>query len=329
MNYPTEQGELVLVEYHADGDVIRAVTRDVSGGLQEWSFTPCESDGDTYVEEGCYFPADRVDATRWAVPGQPHPIWYDASITLRRYLKETPDGAEYVDVRDEDLAALGSVRIPDPLTPDPFEDTHLLSDCGGSLEYCTACSGYVRGDRLCNHLTWGDEGLCGPGSDELGRSVPEGFKRVVRLTGCARSLRRQLRTGKAPKTFHMVCVIGRDSVEITLGGRRFSDSFNDLHDLDDLTGVREGYNWISGLGSETGKANKLAMAWLDEEIAEQDARRASGERCYRVRVGRYGDPVTPRVSWATAMDEVTMRRRTGIGYGEAARIVRVVPRGKS
>lgn len=322
MTYPTQYGELVLVEYHFDNTVHRAVTRDAKGELHERLFTECLGDGDTYVEEDGYGHDGAFELKLWSDVSDRRPIWYDESIRLRKWVRNTDDGSEHEYVLEPGLAALGMKRISEPFAPDPFTDTRDRDDIDASLDYCCACDGYVRSDQHCNHLTDGDDGLCGPGSDEVGDEVPDGFKRIVRLTGCARALRKMLRAREQPKTFHSVPLIGRDSVSITISGRRFDAAFNNLHNLKDDTGIREGFCWIIGLDAKTDKANKLVLTWIDEEIAGQNARRVSGEKCYRVKVGRYMDDyVTRRVSWTEAV-KVAKERRTENPY-DGARIVRV------
>ena len=120
-------------------------------------------------------------------------------------------------------------------------------------------------------------------------------------------------------------MIGCDSISLKIAGRDFSAAANRLHDVDDETGIREGCAWLLGLDAKTTKANALALAWLDVEIAEQDARRASGERCYRVlpRLGWDDVVVADGVSWADARAAANRYRPTR-KYG--ARFVRVVKR---
>lgn len=221
----------------------------------------------------------------------------------------------------------GKRSIKKPLAPDPFDGAESLEEYGeGSLECCTVCGpmrcGY-SGENLCGHLRWCDGDLCGPGVDEIGTydDVPDGFKRVVRLIGCARSLRKQLRQHGRAERFISLPLIGCEWIDLKIAGSDFSQAANRLHDLDDETGIREGCAWLLGLDAKTKRANKLALAWLDREVAEQNERRSSGRQEYRVVVGRYGTKTLARnVSWSEAI-RVSAEYKASMQYPDRVRII--------
>lgn len=152
--------------------------------------------------------------------------------------------------------------------------------------------------------------------------------------GCARALRRVLR-GHGERRSHVTApLIGTDSIDLSFGGVDFSRAANALHDADppDDVDLAEGIAWLLGLDDRTTQANRLALAWLDEEVAAQDARRASGERCYAVRRGGWGvddEELTAQgLSWAEALAALRAMppEQTNRRWSRRATIVRVVTR---
>lgn len=209
-----------------------------------------------------------------------------------------------------DPAARGCTRIPAP-HGDPFE-LSLETE----TSYCGVCDDWYPDNNTCHHIYWVDGvGDCGPGEYDC-REVPEGFKRVVRFAGCARSLRRDLTRRRSPSIYTMTPLIGTQSFDVTIGGREFGDRFHGLYDVDWPEGmVQEGCGWLRALDAKTKAANKLTLAWLREEIAAQDARRASGEAVYEVWMrGRYcgtEEQCTGKVAWSVAWQWVRDLRAAG------------------
>ena len=207
---------------------------------------------------------------------------------------------------------------------DPFEDALQTESA-----YCTVCDDWFPVDDSCRHIFWVDGvGDCGPGSDEFrgNPSVPEGFKRVVRFVGCARSFARALSRERGARIFTHAPLIGSASYDVSIGGREFGDRFGDLYKVRWSDGiVQEGCGWLRALDAKTKAANRLTLAWLREEIAAQDARRASGAAVYEVWAGPHYRPeqCTGKVSWAVAWQWACDLRAAG---ARGVRVVRRVPR---
>lgn len=331
----------MLVEYDTDDTPMGAVTRRATphgDRYSRWNFDPSERDGRVYLEEECCSHPIHLNGpcTQGGAP-VPVRVWHVPGLKLRRFSHhEAPktaagSGCVYVPVTTpDDYAALGMTRIDAPLAGDPFDDVTDIE--GFATEHCDVC-GVMSDENLCRHLYDGDDGVRGPGAcGNLGtRSVPEGFKRVVRLLGCARSLRRQLRAAGRTESSLSVPTIGRVGViDFTVGGRDFTSAADALDEQRETAGLREGLAWVMGLDDRTGRANELALAWLDLEVAAQDARRASDEPCYGVRRPRWDDDewVVRRVPWAQALAALRALppEERDPTEREHARIVRSVPR---
>lgn len=299
-----KRGEILLIDYSTDGRPLSVLTTNPTGeGRVWWHFTKSRREGATYLEQE--HADDPVTVHAWARKRPLHPVWHVDGLDLRRFSHHETEGKYspvYVPITPRDYARLGRRRIPKPLSRDPFRGAVELE--GDSLEYCAACGDDMLGDNLCRHLRWGDGGLVGPGSQENGAGVPEGFKWVVRRIGCARALRRMLRGAGERKSFVSAPLIGTDSIDLQISGVDFSRAANRLHDADvpESVDLREGIAWLLGLDERTKAANALALRWLDKEVARQDARRVSGERRYAVRAGGWGEEWVVRgVSWAEAV----------------------------
>lgn len=339
---PTPHGDVVLIEYDTDDAVISvAVRRDTRHGTRFdcWRFETSARDDVTYAAEdgGGPEPLNLSAYSRATSESIAVRVWHVDGLSLQRFshhvdLGQRGSGCVYVSVATAaDYAACGMVRILAPIALDPFDGIEIVD--GFELDYCDIC-GPMRDDNHCGHISDGDDGLCGPGaSDSFDRGVPDGFVRVVRLLGCARALRRQIRAGARAKRLISMPLIGRNYIDMRIAGVNFSGAVNALCDLDDDAGLHEGITWVLGLDAATTAANAVALAWLDAEIATQDARRLSGERCYGV-VGqrRNGNKTIVRgVSWTEALAALralpaAQRQRDD---GDRARIVRVAKDGVS
>ncbi len=332
----TERGAVVFIGYDTEGQPTGVVTRR-DGKLVEWFLKASEGDGATYLEGDEEEREDngRVQLGMYSNPVPTRAVWYADDITVL-YWHQTPKeggGFDYVERPAEgpdDLARMGWHRVAEPLGPDPFEDTEEVSE--GSLDYCAVCDDYTHGERdgRCLHTFWVDGvGMCGPGcDDQVGRaSVPDGFKLVVRRTGCARHLLAELSALAFPSVAVSSPMIGRSSAHVEIGGRDFSDAFEALHDLADGrrgADVRIGAGWVRALDEKTTEANAVVVAWLREEVAAQDARRASGEAAYAVDAGEYTRKRhAARVPFAAAALKARELRASG---AECVRIVRLIPK---
>lgn len=326
----TEHGEVVLIEYRSNGTPLEAVTVERDDmKFTRWYFTRSRHDGVTYVESesaGHHF----YVLTPYVQRRPLRRVWHVDGLRLRHELRAAKPVAT-----PRDYANLGLRRISGPLASEPFVGTDEVD--AGALDYCVACEDHMDGGNMgfCRHLRWGDSGLVGPGAEEnADDDVPEGFKWVVRAVGCARSLRRVLSGRGERSSFITSPLIGTDSIDLSFGGVNFSRAANGLHDARPpaRVDVREGIAWLLGLDGRTRSANRLALAWLDEEIATQDARRASGEKCYAVRKGGWGIAcesfVARGLSWAEALAALRAMPpdQTDRGAPRRATIVRLVHR---
>jgi hypothetical protein len=321
-----ERGRPVIIEYIGKRPV-RVYTERADGGTDGWHLTESKRDGVAYVErDGSWRVGEPIELHGWADRSKRHPVWVAPGVKVVRFLRHARKGENspvYGHVTD--FAKLGMKRIKQPLASDPFEDTETLEY--ESLSYCRVCE-YMSSDNLCSHLRWCDNGLCGPGCDEIDGydDVPDGFKRVVRLVGCARALRRQLRKHERAERFITAPLIGTDSIDLKIDGRDFSRAANRLHDAGEGADIREGIVWLLGLDKDTRAANKIALSWLNSEIAEQDERRKSGAAEYKVVVGDYSaKTIAKNASWADALRAVREYKTTE-KYRERIRIVHRKPR---
>lgn len=302
-----QYGDLMFVSYDSKrrsfGAVVRRERtsyfgRDLGEGLVEYQFehgresgAMCrESSGSSLLSDG-------------TISDHGKPYW----------------AADWIVVKNE-----GGKRLRAPYG-DPFENVLETEST-----YCNVCGDWFPADDTCRHIYWVDGvGDCGPGSDEYrDLSVPEGFKRVVRFVGCARSFARALSQKGGARIFTHAPLIGAASYDVSIGGREFGDRFGDLYKVRWSDGVvQEGCGWLRALDAKTKAANKLTLAWLREEIAAQDARRASGAAVYEVWAGpRYWpEQCIGKVSWAVAWQWVRDLRAAG---ARGVRIVRRVPRAK-
>lgn len=285
---PHERGEVVLIEYdEVRGKPPIRVTVRKGTRYEHFRFVPSERDGCVYVDEdGSDTVASGIHLSEWSQKHPLRPIWYSDGVILRRFLRhqtrEEGGGCEYTQVFDaRDLAGLGMRRIAEPRALDPFADTRELD--GEELVYCMICQddwADTGNDSLCRHLFYTERGKEGPGCDDLREAsdVPESLRAMVRRAGIARTLLGRLSANREP----------RWSCGNIVAGRRYVDIDEIVHDADDWQAeelLRAGAQWLRSLDAETTAANAAVCAWLREEIAAQDARRASGEAVYGVRSG--------------------------------------------
>lgn len=333
----TTRGDVVLIEYHSDSTVARVITRE-SGALCEYLFAQSTHDNTTYIDEENSCSARVVDMNGWARRDPLSPVWYVDGLPMRRWLREGKIRDEYGN-RDsiygavrtaEDLAALGMRRIAEPLTADPFEGAEDLDS--DSLDWCQFC-GPMRSsyDNICRHLFDAGDGMEGPGEDSYREPypVPDGFKRLVRRLGCARHLLAHMAVGELPKLRTWGSMLGPSSVETTLAGRSFDDAFQRIsndpgaHEDD----YQQGFLWMSAMDAQTTGFNGSVVTWLREEIAAQDARRATDDATYAVRVyGRWHARRCGRgMTFAAALAKATALRAKGERSVVIARRVARVP----
>lgn len=296
----TYYGDVVFVEYDGKGHPFNVLTRKPSKirdgfSHDQWDFEWSKHMGCSYFHRSGG--GDRI-VTLYGV----------AKGTLRFW---AADGVFFENAKGkpvQDPSTLGYVRIPAPLG-DPFE-----GGIDGEADYCAICDDWSSHEnRGCRHIFWNDRHgiLDGPGADNP-TDVSESFDRVIRLTGCARALRKALRAKTWPSVHISAPLIGRDSADVTIAGRDFSAAFDALHDAVVRDVIREGLGWFLGLDAKTKKTNKVVLARLDEIIAEQDARRASGETCYVVRSG-WSRRASELLAWKDARDLAKQLRAKGEG----------------
>lgn len=296
----TYYGDVVFVEYDGDGHPFNVLTRKPSKirdgfSHDQWDFEWSKHMGCSYFHKSG---GGDDTVTFYGVTSGTIRFWAAAGVSF--------ESAKGKTVRDP--SKLGYVRIPAPLG-DPFE--YGIED---EADYCAICDDWSSHEnRACRHIFWNDRhGLIdGPGADNP-TDVPENFDRVIRLTGCARALRKALRAKTWARVRVSTPLIGMDSADVTIAGRDFSDAFNALHHADDLDVIREGLGWFLGLDAKTKKTNKVVLARLDEIIAEQDTRRASGETCYVVRSG-WSRRASELLAWKDARDLAKQLRAKGEG----------------
>lgn len=312
-----DHGELVFIEYDERRRPFNAIVREERNDyfgretrveLVEYEFEHGREHGAMYRESGGNnLGTDGTICVRGGFArGKPvrRPFW----------------AAEGVEVIDADTKG---TRLPAPLG-DPFS-------CALATEstYCSICCDYFPEDDTCHHVYWIDGcGECGPGTSSMDASkVPEGFKRVVRFAGCARSLLHDLTRKRGADIFISTPLIGAATSFVKINGREFGDRIDELYNVRWPEGmVQEGCGWLRALDAKTKEANAATVAWLREEIAAQDARRASGAAVYEVWAGRfYPEQCTGKVAWAVAWQWVRDLRAAGVGD---VQVVRRVPRAK-
>lgn len=289
MSIANAHGEVVFIEYRG-GRPFAARVR-TSEGCTEFEFDWCKRDGLAYYRElGDGGDPNVAKLSRYNA--DPSEFWAADDVRL-----VDDYGNTVLDASETD----GWVRLAKP-QGDPFEGA-AESDTEG----CGVCNDRLPSEQLCGHLFENerDGGIAG-----AGRGVPDAddlddIERAVRATGCARKLRESLRTKHYAAAWFL--------------RKRFDD--------DTPEGV--GAAWLGTLDKQTTEANAAVLARLEAVVAEQDARRASGERCYRVKVDRHS-PVflflSERKSWAEAWDELRTSRILFGPVGRETWIVRMVPK---
>ena len=284
----TARGDVVLIQYGDERTPHSVVTR---GGksLDYWDFEPSKRDGCVYARNSGSgpMPADGLHLSAWTHKRPLRPIWFAEGVTFKRWVRNHYDasgrniGSDYAPVVGaKDLAALGMRRILAPVERDPFRSARVV-ESDESIVYCTVCRDSMLDESPCRHIFFGTDGREGPGIEQGsdGWEVPECLKAVVRRGGIARELLRDLSQGHG---------FAHD----TMGGYVLrSKRGRDLDDMGnagtwrDVDLFRDGLEWLRSLDEGTPAINAKVAAWCREEIAAQDARRASGERCYAVRAG--------------------------------------------
>jgi hypothetical protein len=306
----TYYGEVMFVEYDGDGhpfNVLTRAPRKDGGGFScdQWDFDWSKHMGCSYFHKSG---GGQTVVTLHGVEGVISRIWAADSMSL-----VDPKGRPITYRR---ALELGYERLPAPLG-DPFEDAHE-----GQCECCAICNDWLPDDSLCAHLfedaRTGE--IVGPGNEDSVRHAKDEVLAAVRRLGCARTLRRALTKGHE---------VWNDGVlGVTVGpswvrGRSFPA------EIERDTSAEVGLQWLCALSKKTSTANAAVLAWLDELIAEQDARRASEERCYVVCENRYVHRPrrTELLSWAEA--RAYLARRAGSAHASGGRwITRVVTRPK-
>ena len=331
------KGELVFVEYDYDGEPMRMVTRE-KGGFSEWMRVPSEHDGCVYLRHDGHSARPEVEMHPWADTTDRTAVWWKAPIALSRFVRwaKDADGRE-VAVRavvesDADLAALGRFRLAAPKAGDPFAGVEELGQYE-SLTYCVFC-GDLRDDpeNYCDHLFDTEDGVGGPGADEWGGKVPPAMQRLVRRLGCHRHLLRHLTDGKFPRPHRHGSMLGPSYVRMTFAGMALDAAFDRIvsrpgpneHEL------TEGLRWLESMDEKTGTFTAVVMRWLREEIATQNARRASGECCYAVKATQWWNSDTTHghgLSFAEAAALAKQLRSDGT-HGDV-RVVRQRVRAKA
>lgn len=335
---PHARGEIVLIAYLGDGTVAEVATRD-GDGFTLHLFTHSDRDGATYIDETQHYSAaEGIHLSGWAEKARTAPVWIADGTPVKRWLREGPPRGEYGNRKSiytpvrtaADLARLGMHRIDAPLALDPFGDAE--GPDGIDLEHCQFC-GPMRSDydNLCRHVFDAGDGMEGPGEDSYREpcAVPAGFKRLVRRLGCARHLLKHLTVGEFPELSTFGSMLGPTSVSTTFAGKRFDEAFDRIssdpgeHEDD----YQQGFLWMSSMDEKTTGFNGSAVTWLREEIAAQDARRASGEAVYGVRSsGRGWGRGTLRAKRRPFAEARAIAERLRAKGERDVRIVRQVPK---
>lgn len=166
---------------------------------------------------------------------------------------------------------------------DPFADAR---ECDG-IEYCSICNEHMPDDDTCGHIYDSTCGVSGPGADEYGEGAKASFMTMCRTAGIVRAVHRGLSPfSLANSQCHALGGLGPSFVHLSVRGREVCDLARRLEGRDHLPpddDLRDGVSWLFALDKKTTKANEMTRRWLEEEIARQDARRTSDERCYLIR----------------------------------------------
>ena len=294
MSIMNDHGDVVFVEYR-NRRPFAARVRTADGNVEEYEFEFCKRDGRLYYREGGGPVGEPNVAALSRYHGDPSEFW--AADDVRPV---DDDGNAVLDASEVD----GWVRLAKP-RGDPFEGA-----AESDTEECNVCHDRLPSERLCEHLFWGVCGIAGAGRDAPDVDDLDDIERTVRKLGCARALRRAIRSGDVQSVASALRGAGRN---------RYGGGFDDNSD----EGV--GLAWLGTLDEKTTEANAVVLRRLEALVAEQRAKRASGERCYRVKVDRRAPKfTTERTSWAEAMAAANIVRRAH-EYPDVW-IVRVVPR---
>lgn len=305
----TRHGDVVIIHYDDDGHPFGVQTRTGPHGpkqhfgVDHFDFEWSKRDACSYFHKSGGGPFKAV--TLLAVEGSILRIWAADCVSL-----VDSEGRPITYRRALDL---GYERLDAPLG-DPFED-----GIEGQCEYCAVCDDWLPDDSLCSHpfedVRTGE--VVGPGSEDSIRYAKDDVLAAVRRLGCARTLRRALPKG------HEVWDDGIFGV--TVGPSR-SRGRSFPAEIDRDTRAEVGLQWLCALSSKTTTANAAVLAWLDELIAEQDARRASGEACYAVCENRFATPRRSELlSWSRArahLRRIPPEKRESVGGMWIVRIVK-------
>ncbi len=212
------------------------------------------------------------------------------------------------------------------LPGDPFEDA---DEAESGICCCAICDEHFDRDSTCRHLFWGDDGLTGPGDTENGDSPGEdckdSFLALCRRAGIVRALAK----GLDPFTWkhsemHATGGLGPSYAWFKSAGKDIGNIARKLDQYDNgKVSLQAGAGWLMALDDKTTAANAMTLGWLEEEIAAQDVRRASGKPVYLV-TDAYGQRVVNnngevtrepddglRLSWEEARARAKRCRKAG------------------
>jgi len=231
----------------------------------------------------------------------------------------------------EEIAACGSLRLAE-LPSDPFDEA---DEAEAGFQHCGVCEDVYDRDDTCGHVFYGEHWWTGPGytdgSGPPGADCMESFLALCRRAGIVRALRH----GLVPFAWkhsecHATGGLGPSFVWFTSDGKYLGNIAEKLHNDSDPDRFRSGAGWLMALDKKTLAANEQTKRWLDEEVARQDARRASGAVVYIV-CGGYGAYVTDEAHsrwldhdqhWTNDRHAVDHARR--MPWSEALRVAKII-----
>ncbi len=316
--YPTEHyGDIVFVEY-IGGKPTNVVTTEHGYDFDE------VGGGMMFYDHGSGYHPRRpeLSLSNWVDPTDTS--WWAADCVVLTFWDKTTK--ETRPATQADLLAYASTRLTD-LPSDPFENA---DESEAGICYCTLCEEHFDRDSTCNHLFWGEDGLTGPGDSECGQNNEPGedckdsFLALCRRAGIVRALAK----GLNPFTWehselHATGGLGPSYVWFKSAGKNLGNIARKLGHGDGKVSLRAGAGWLMALDEKTTGANAMTLAWLEDEIASQNARRASGKPVYLV-TDAYGQRVVNndgdvtrepdnglRLSWEEARARAKRCRKAG------------------